>query len=124
MRKRKMNYLEDLLGELKKDFACDSKQIILAILPHFILGFGDDLASLTLEPNFSILSTCGINERYLSKAFVGISLHEIGHNLGLNHCRSEGCLMKAPCKPKNFYNGVYELCEEHENKLTRMETRK
>ena len=124
MRKRKMIYLDDLLGELKKHFTYDSKEIILAILPHYVLGFGDDLAGLTLEPNLSIVSTHGIDERYLSEACVGISLHEIGHNLGLRHCKSEGCLMKAPCKPKNFYNGVYRLCKEHENKLMRMETRK
>ncbi len=113
MRKRKMIYLNDLLGELKKHFTYDSKKMILAILPHFILGFGSDIAGLTLEPNLSIVSTYGINERYLSNACVGISLHEIGHNLGLRHCRSEGCLMKAPCKPKNFYDGVYRLCKEH-----------
>jgi hypothetical protein len=117
MRKRRMIYLNDLLEELKKHFPCDSKKMILAILPHFILGFGGDLAGLTLEPNLSIVSTYGINERYLSKACVGISLHEIGHNLGLRHCRSEGCLMKAPCKPKNFYKGVYRLCKEHEKML-------
>lgn len=117
MRKRKMIYLNDLLGELKKRFTHDSKKTILVILPHFILGFGDDLAGLTLKPNLSIVSTYGINEKYLSKACIGISLHEIGHNLELRHCRSEGCLMKTPCKPKNFYNGVYKLCKEHEKTL-------
>jgi len=124
MRKRKMVYLDDLLGELKKHFVYDSKKIILVILPHYVLGFGDGLAGLTPEPNLSIVSTYGINERYSSKACVGIGLHEIGHNLGLKHCRSEGCLMKAPCKPKNFYNGVYRLCKEHENELIRIEKRK
>jgi len=124
MRKRKMIYLDDLLGELKKHFSYDSKKIILAILPHYILGFGDDLAGLTPEPSLSIVSTYGINERHLSTACVGISLHEIGHCLGLRHCKSEGCLMKAPCKPKNFYNGVYRLCKEHENKSMHMKTRK
>lgn len=124
MRKRKMVYLDDLLGELKKNFTYDSKKIILVILPHYVLGFGDGLAGLTPEPNLSIVSTYGINERYLSKACEGIGLHEIGHNLGLKHCRSEGCLMKAPCKPKNFYNGVYRLCKEHEHELMRMEARK
>ena len=124
MRKRKMVYLDDLLGELKKHFVYDSTKIILVILPHYVLGFGDGLAGLTPEPNLSIVSTYGINERYSSKACVGIGLHEIGHNLGLKHCRSEGCLMKAPCKPKNFYNGVYRLCKEHENELIRIEKRK
>ena len=117
MRKRKMIYLDDLVGELKKHFTYDSKKIILSILPHYILGFGDDLVGLTPEPNLSIVSTYGVNERHFSEACIGISLHEIGHSLGLRHCKREGCLMKAPCKPKNFYNGVYRLCKEHENKL-------
>jgi len=47
MRKRKMVYLDDLLGELKKHFTYDSKKIILVILPHYVLGFGDGLVGLT-----------------------------------------------------------------------------
>lgn len=117
-----MLYLDDLLGELKKHFTYNSEKMILAILPHYILGFGDELVGLTLEPNLSIVSTYGMNKKYLSKTCVGISLHEIGHNLGLSHCRSKGCLMKAPCRPKNFHNGAYKLCKEHENKLMRAET--
>jgi len=124
MKKRKMVYLSDLLGELKRHFTYNSKKIVLIILPHYILGFGDGLAGLTPESNFSIVSTYSIDERYLSKACVGISLHEIGHIFGLKHCRNEGCLMKAPCKPKNFYNGVYKFCEKHENELVHMKTRK
>lgn len=117
MRKRKMIYLNDLQEELKRHSTYNSKKMILVILPHFILGFGDYLTGLTLKPNLSIVSTYSINERYLSKACIGISLHEIGHNLGLRHCKSEGCLMKTPCKPKNFYKGVYRLCKEHEKTL-------
>lgn len=124
MRKRKMVYLDGLLRELKKHFTYDSKKIILAILPHYVIGFGDGLVGLTPEPNLSIVSTYGIDKRYLSNACVGIGLHEIGHNLGLTHCRSKGCLMKSPCKPKNFYNGVYGLCKEHENELNAYGKRK
>jgi len=112
-----MIYLNDFLRELRKHFSYDSKRIVLSVLPHYILGFGDDLAGLTPEPNLSIVSTFGIKDRHLSKACVGISLHEIGHNLGLRHCRNEGCLMKTPCKPENFYGGVYRLCKEHESEI-------
>ena len=72
---------------------------------------------LTPERNLSIVSTYGMKKQHLPEACVGISLHEIGHNLGLEHCGNQGCLMKAPCKPKNFYNGVYRLCEEHRKQL-------
>lgn len=124
MGKRKKIYFEDLLGEVKKHFSYDSKKILLAILPHYVLGFGDDLTGLSLEPNLSIVSTYGLNERYLSQACVGISLHEIGHNLGLTHCRNKGCLMKVPCRPKNFHNGVYRFCKQHENELMCIEAKK
>ena len=124
MRKRKMVYLGDLVEEVKRHFPGDSKKIILVILPHYVLGFGDGLTGLTPKPNLSIVSTYGIDEHLLSKACVGISLHEIGHNLGLKHCRSEGCLMKSPCKPKNFSNGIYKFCEKHENELIHMKRRK
>jgi predicted Zn-dependent protease len=114
MKERKMVYLNDLLNELKKNFHISPKTILLAILPHYVLGLGESLVGLTAESNISIVSTYSINKRHLSKAGVGISLHEIGHSLGLKHCNVKGCLMKAPCKPRNFYGGVYRLCEEHE----------
>ena len=117
MKRKRMIYLDDLLNELKKHFTYNSKEIILVILPHYILGFGEDLMGLTPERNLSIVSTYGMKKQHLPEACVGISLHEIGHNLGLEHCGNQGCLMKAPCKPKNFYNGVYRLCEEHRKQL-------
>ena len=119
MRKRKMIYLDDLLKELEKYLTNDPEIMFLAILPHYVLGFGESLVGLTPKLNLSIVSTYGIKRRYLSEASVGISLHEIGHNLGLKHCRNKGCLMKTPCKPKNFYDRVYRLCKEHEKKINK-----
>ncbi|MGQ9641432.1 MAG: hypothetical protein ACUVUF_04815 [Candidatus Bathycorpusculaceae bacterium] len=114
MKERKMVYLNDLLNELKKNFYPSPKTILLAILPHYVLGLGESLVGLTAaESSISIVSTYSINKKHLSKAGVGISLHEIGHGLGLKHCNFKGCLMKAPCKPRNFYDGVYTLCKEH-----------
>lgn len=37
MREGKMVYLDDLLGELKKHFTYNVKEMILAILSHYIL---------------------------------------------------------------------------------------
>lgn len=114
MKERKMVYLNDLLNELKKHFHIHPETILLVILPHYVLGLGESLVGLTAESNISIVSTYSINKKHLSKAGAGISLHEIGHGLGLKHCKVKSCLMKAPCKPKNFYDGVYTLCKEHQ----------
>ncbi|MEM3577314.1 MAG: hypothetical protein QXX51_02520 [Candidatus Bathyarchaeia archaeon] len=114
MKGRKMVYLNDLVDELKRLFCIHPRTILLAILPHYVLGLGENLVGLSPEPSISIVSTYSINKKHLFKACVGISLHEIGHNLGLKHCKVKGCLMKAPCKPENFYEGVYMLCRKHQ----------
>jgi predicted Zn-dependent protease len=114
MKDRRMVYLNDLMGELKRLFCTSPKTILLAILPHYILGLGEGFVGLTPEQNISIVSTYNIDKKHLFRACVGISLHEIGHNIGLRHCNVKGCLMKAPCKPENFYKGVYMLCEKHQ----------
>lgn len=114
MKGRRMVYLNDLLDELKRLFYVHPGTILLAILPHYVLGLGESLVGLTPEQNISVVSTYSINKKYLFKACVGISLHEIGHNLGLKHCKVTCCLMKAPCKPENFYEGVYMLCRKHQ----------
>jgi predicted Zn-dependent protease len=114
MKGRKMVYLNDLLCELKRRFNIRPQTIFLAILPHYVLGFGESLFGLTAESNIAIVSTYGIDKKHLSEVGVGISLHEIGHCLGLKHCKVNGCLMKTPCQPKNFYEGSYTLCNEHQ----------
>lgn len=117
MKGRKMIYFNDLYEALKADFKYDSEKIRLFVLPHLIIGFGYDLAGFYFGSNLSIVSTYGMKEKYLRQSCVGVSLHEIGHNVGLRHCRVNGCLMKAPCKPKNFYAGIYKLCAEHKNQI-------
>lgn len=114
MKGGKIVYLNDLLDELKRVFCIHPRTVLLAILPHYVLGLGESFVGLTLEPGISIVSTYSFNEKHLFKACVGISLHEIGHNLGLKHCKVKGCLMKAPCKPQNFYKGIYMLCKKHQ----------
>ncbi|MEM2105475.1 MAG: hypothetical protein QXV21_03280 [Candidatus Bathyarchaeia archaeon] len=120
MKGRKMVYLNDLVDELKRLFCVHPRTILLAILPHYVLGFGESLVGLTPEPCISIVSTYKIDKKHLFKACVGISLHEIGHNLGLEHCKVKGCLMKTPCKPENFYEGVYMLCRKHQLEVEKL----
>jgi len=117
MRGRRMIYLDELTEELKNYWMYDPRRLTLVFLPHFVIGFGHDLTGLSLEFNVSIVSTYGISERYLPQACMGIGLHEIGHNLGLRHCKTKNCLMRTPCKPKNFYKRIYWLCNEHKNEF-------
>jgi hypothetical protein len=117
MKGRKVICLNDLLDELKEHFHAHPGTIFLAILPHYVLGLGEGMLGLTPERNISIVSTYNIDKKHLSEVGVGISLHEIGHGFGLKHCKVKGCLMKTPCKPKSFYDGVYTLCKEHQLKI-------
>lgn len=117
MKERKMVYLNDLMEELKQHFRARPRTIFLAILPHYVLGLGESFLGLTSERSISIVSTYGINKKHFSEVGVGISLHEIGHSFGLDHCRVKECLMKTPCKPKNFYEGTYMFCREHQLKV-------
>ncbi|MEM3666820.1 MAG: hypothetical protein QW222_07045, partial [Candidatus Bathyarchaeia archaeon] len=117
MKGKKMVYFNDLHELLKADWRYDSEKIRLFVLPHLIIGFGYDFAGFYFGSNSSIVSTYGMKEKYLRQSCVGVSLHEIGHNVGLRHCKVNNCLMKAPCKPKNFYAGIYRLCEEHKNQV-------
>lgn len=117
MRNRRMVYLDDLLVHLKKCYVAGDYTKILAILPHYVLGFGEGLLGYTPYKNLSIVSTYAIKGRYFSRACIGVCLHEIGHSFGLSHCKNKGCLMRVPCRPSNFYDGVYKLCIMHEKLL-------
>jgi predicted Zn-dependent protease len=120
MKERKMIYLEDLLDELKTHFSVNPGTIFLAILPHYVLGLGESFLGLTSEHKISIVSTYNISKKHLPEVGVGISLHEIGHGFGLKHCEVKGCLMKNPCKPQNFYDGTYTLCNEHQIEIKKL----
>jgi len=113
----KMIFINDLWEEMTNIWAYNSKEIFLAILPHFIFGFEDSPHGTSLEVNMSIVSTHGMKIDYLSQICIGVSLHEIGHNLGLQHCNDKICLMRYPPSTKDFYRGVYKLCKTHLNEL-------
>jgi len=110
---RRMVHLNDLKQELKADWKFNQKKVKLAILPHFIVEFGYDMVGLNVESNLSIISTYGMEEKYLPQGCIGIGLHEIGHSVGLRHCKTKDCVMRTPSKPKNFQKGLYKLCERH-----------
>lgn len=117
MRDKSMIYLSDLYELLEADWNYALEKIGLFILPHFIIGLGYGVAGFYFGRNLSIVSTYGLKEKYLRQSCIGVSLHEIGHTLGLKHCRISNCLMKTPCKPKNFHAGIYNLCKEHKNQV-------
>lgn len=118
MKGRSMIYLSDLYELLRANWKYDLEKIGLFVLPHLIIGSGYGLAGFFFGRNLSIVSTYGMKEKYLRQSCVGVSLHEIGHNIGLKHCRVSNCLMKTPCKPKNFHAGIYRLCEGHKDQVS------
>jgi len=47
-----------------------------------------------------------------------IAVHEIGHNLGLDHCVSEKCVMRDAVESiKSIDNEVLDLCEKCREKI-------
>ncbi|MEM1660779.1 MAG: matrixin family metalloprotease [Candidatus Bathyarchaeia archaeon] len=114
---KSMIHLSDLYKLIEADWKHNLEEISLFILPHSIIGLGYDVTGFYLGCNLSIVSTYSFKEKHLRQSCIGVSLHEIGHTLGLKHCKINNCLMKTPCKPKNFHKGIYRLCEEHKNQV-------
>ncbi|MEM2522880.1 MAG: hypothetical protein QXW82_07005 [Candidatus Bathyarchaeia archaeon] len=118
MKGRSMIYIDGLYEFLKANWGYDSEKIRLFVLPHLIIGLGPNLAGFYFGSNMSVVSTYGMKEKHLPQSCIGVSLHEIGHNIGLRHCKTNSCTMKTPCKPKNFYAGIYRLCKEHKSQVS------
>jgi predicted Zn-dependent protease len=113
----KMIYVEDILDEMTKHWAYNSNEILLGVLPYFVYGLTDaPNGQAERESHMAVISNFDIRT-HNSEVSVGIGLHEIGHVLKLDHCEVEGCLMRRLGKFKDFYEGVYKLCEKHRNQI-------
>ena len=115
----KMVYVNDIFEEMKSHWAYNSKEIFLGVLPYFIFGLTDTPnGEADADLNMAIVSNYGIEFR--PRVSIGVGVHEIGHNIGLGHCKNKGCLMKTPGNFEDFYDGVYSLCEKHKKKLAKV----
>jgi len=115
---KKLVYENDILDEMTRHWAYNSNEIFLGVLPYLVYGLMDAPngqaergSHLAVISNFDIKS-------HNSEVSVGIGLHEIGHVLSLDHCKAEECLMRRPGRFKDFYEGVYKLCEFHERQVS------
>jgi predicted Zn-dependent protease len=115
----KLVYVNDIFEEMKMYWNYNSKGIFLGVVPYFIYGLMDTpngQASASL--NMAVMSNFGL-KAHPHEVSVGIGIHEIGHDLDLEHCKKANCLMKFPGKFEDFYDGVYELCEKHKRKIVK-----
>jgi predicted Zn-dependent protease len=112
--RKKMVYVEDIFEEMTRHWNYNSNEIFLGVIPYFIYGLMDTPnGQAERNVSMSIVSNFGLG-KYRHEVAVGVGLHEIGHDLNLDHCKNVGCLMKAPGNHKDFYSGDYRLCEEHQ----------
>ena len=114
----KMVYVEDIFNEMTNHWAFNSNEIFIGILSYFVFGLMDmPNGQAERDANMAIASTFGI-KNHLSEVSIGIALHEIGHDLGLDHCKNKDCLMRKPSTFEDFYEGVYKLCEKHAKQIS------
>ncbi len=68
-----------------------------------------------------VVSTFRLNHKFkkvMIERVQKISLHEIGHNLGLPHCESKNCFMRDAAESIKTIDGVeMNLCESCRNKI-------
>jgi archaemetzincin len=58
------------------------------------------------------------NERFFIERIKKISIHELGHNLGLDHCRTTNCVMQDAVETIKTIDKVrVELCNECKKKI-------
>jgi len=115
----KMVYLEDIFEEMKRHWAYNSREIFLGVLPYFIYGLTDTPnGEASTDLNMVVMSNFGLKV-HPHEVSVGIGVHEVGHDIGLQHCEDAGCLMRYPGNFEDFYNGTYKLCEKHKRRLTK-----
>lgn len=115
----KMVYVNDIFEEMKRYWNYNSKEIFLGVLPYFIYGLTDTPnGEADVDLNMAVVSNFGL-KIHPHEVSVGIGVHELGHNVGLEHCKNVNCLMKYPGNFEDFYDGVYKLCEKHKRKIVK-----
>jgi archaemetzincin len=80
-----------------------------------VMGLGFRPGSSCVVSTFRLKSP---NKKLASERLKKISIHEIGHNLGLKHCFDKNCVMTDACESiNNIDNARLALCENCKSKI-------
>lgn len=114
-----------ITDSIKFIFITDKKLSILELPKN---EFFDELKYLirgltsSIPGEFGIISTYKLKKEstdnlHFQNLLVKTMRHEVGHLLGLHHCRNDSCLMKSAYDPVIFQNIDYYLCDKCVNIL-------
>jgi archaemetzincin len=89
-----MDKYDYILALTEKDISCTKdKKPKTRYLDWGIFGLGQRPGQCCIVSTFR-LGKNKVSEEKFRHRFINICLHEIGHNLGLPHCPSKGCIMQ------------------------------
>ena len=112
LKKTKPATCKYIIGLTTKDISCTKGDI-----PDWgIFGLGYRPGPSSVVSTFRYKK--GVSEQVFHDRFLKICLHEIGHNLGLAHCKSPGCMMNdAKGKISTVDNAKMDLCNNCKQRI-------
>jgi archaemetzincin len=131
-------YRADMLLKYLKKVKNDSIDIVLAIIDHDISITKKDVSGKSKKPEFKykdwgvmglaylpsetcVVSTYRLktnNQKLFFARLKKVCIHEVGHNLGLDHCKTLECVMQDAAETiKTIDNVSMELCSKCKSKI-------
>jgi len=119
---QKQNWVDEIIGLTHDEILIVKNTGLLAPDKTTMLSFFQRVKGLGYisEPacvisDYSFLST---DTAILNKRLRKVVLHEVGHNLGLDHCKTDACLMSEKNADNAILdNGNGDYCERCKSKL-------
>ena len=113
----KPNIMNYLIGLTDRDISCTSGE-------HEdwgIFGYGTMPGPTCIVSGFRLTKNCTVNSEFFKQRIFKVVLHELGHNFGLDHCSTKGCLMKdAEGTIKTVDNERIWICDYCQIKLRKL----
>ncbi|MBI5217611.1 MAG: Zn-dependent protease [Bacteroidia bacterium] len=86
-----------------------------------VFGLGQMPGACCVISTFRLKPTAK-SQAHFEERMVKVVLHELGHNFGLDHCKTPGCMMEdAGGTVKTVDNEKKEMCKECREKLVRLQ---
>lgn len=117
-RNTEMDQYDFVLALTEKDISCTkNKEPKAKYLDWGIFGLGQRPGQVCVVSTFRLWSR-NANEKTMIDRFVKICCHEIGHNLGLPHCPTKGCIMQDANETiVTVDEEILMLCDDCKNKI-------